>query len=338
MVGRHLVVALPAAGDPHVEQRGASAVGDLHDVLEPRGIRRGIEARRLVTVGHPEEEARALAVEVEAGREVDRERDPVGQSWRRTGEADLAEVRLDRQLDSDEPCDLGRPDAGGAYDRPCVDAAERRLDATDIAAGDVDPVERAAGDDRRSVRPGGGRVSLRDRLRARVAVERREGRGEHAVEPCERAQRRRLVERDEPARHAELVLQGDTRFERRDVLAPVEEKEVADLVEVDLGPRTLAEAGERLDAPQPDRDVERVRELGSESACRPAGRAARELPALEEADVDSGLGEVERDARPDDAASDDHDVGCVRKRGHRRTRFLRKNPRFAGRSASRRMR
>src|SRR4029453_3259945 len=140
------------------------------------------------------------------------------------------------------------------------------------------------------------------------------------------------------ARPGGLGLQGQARLEGRDVLGPVEEEEVADLVEVDLGSRPLAEAGESLDAAQPDGDVERVRELGPEPPCRAAGRAACELPALEEADVDSPLREVERDACPDDAASDDHDVGCGRERAHLRTRFLRKNARFAGRSGTRRMR
>ena len=80
-------------------------------------------------------------------------------------------------------------------------------------------------------------------------------------------------------------------------------------MEVDLGARALAEARERLDAAQSDRDVERVGELGSDASGGAARRTARELVALEEAHVDAGLGEVERDARPDDASADDHDVG-----------------------------
>ena len=186
--------------------------------------------------------------------------------------------------------------------------------------------------------PGARRVPLDDRLGARVPVERAVRRREHAVEPRERAQLAHLVEVDEPARHAELVLQRHARLEARDVLLAVEEEEVADLMEVDLGAGPLAETREGVDAAQPDRDVERVGELRAEAAGRTARRPARELIALEEADVDSGLGEVEGDARPDHAASDDDDLGGSRRRAHRRTRFLRKNPRFAGRSARRRMR
>ena len=88
--------------------------------------------------------------------------------------------------------------------------------------------------------PRTGRVALDDGLRARVPVERAEGRREHALEPRDRAQAPHLLEVDEAARHAELVLQRDALLERRDVLGAVEEEEVADLVEVDLGARPLA--------------------------------------------------------------------------------------------------
>ena len=109
-------------------------------------------------------------------------------------------------------------------------------------------------------------------------------------------------------------------------------------MKVDLGARALAEASERVDAAQSDRDVERVGELGSDATGGAARRPGGELVALDEARVDAGLGEVERAAGPDDASADDDDVGCRGERRHRRTRFFRKNPRLAGRSASRRMR
>ena len=56
------------------------------------------------------------------------------------------------------------------------------------------------------------------------------------------------------------------------------------------------------------------------------------------ADVDARFREVEGDARPDGAASDDDDVRLAREVGHPRTRFRRKKRRFAGRSARRRIR
>ena len=117
--------------------------------------------------------------------------------------------------------------------------------------------------------PRSGRVPLSHGLGAGVAVERAVGRRQHAVEARERAQLADLVEIDEAARDAELVLERDARLERRDVLCSVEEEEVADLVEVDLGAGPLGEPRERLDAPQPDRDVEGIRELGSKA---PAAR------------------------------------------------------------------
>ena len=98
-------------------------------------------------------------VEVEAAREVDGEWDPVWQRRRRPGEGDLAEVRLHRQLDADEPGELRRPDARGAYDRLRLDPAEGRLDTADLSGRKRDSVDRAAGDDGRPVPAGAGRVS-----------------------------------------------------------------------------------------------------------------------------------------------------------------------------------
>lgn len=109
-------------------------------------------------------------------------------------------------------------------------------------------------------------------------------------------------------------------------------------MQVDLRARSLVEALERFDTPPPERDVERIGKLRANAAGRSARRPACELVPLEKADVDSGFGQMERDAAPDDAASDDYDVGGNGDVAHRRTRFFRKNPRFAGRSASRRIR
>jgi hypothetical protein len=125
--------------------------------------------------------------------------------------------------------------------------------------------------------------------------------------------------------------------ERRHILLAVEEEEVADLVDVDLVARALPEPRERLDAPQPERDVQRIRELSTKAAGGAARRSAGELALLDEADVDVRLCEMERSARPDHSPSDDDDVGRSRERAHRRTRFRRKNATFAGRSASLRM-
>ena len=212
-------------------------------------------------------------------------------------------------------------------------------DAANLAAVDVDSVDRAPGHDRRTVAPSTGRVSLDDGLRARMPVERGEGCRQHALEPRDRAEAPHLFEIHESTRHAVLVLQRDAPLERRDVLGAVEEEEVADLLQVDLCTRPLREVLVRLDAAEPERDVQRIRELGSNTAGRPAGGAGRELRPLEQADVHAGLGQVERDARADHSAAHHDDLGPPReRRRHRRTRLRRKNSRFAGRSASRRMR
>ena len=137
----------------------------------------------------------------------------------------------------------------------------------------------------RAVATRAGRVPLRDGLGARVAVERAVGRRQHAVEAGDRAQLADLAWLDEAARDAELVLERDALFERRDVVGSVEEEEVPDLVEVDLAARPLGEPRERLDAPQPDRDVERIRELGAKAPGGAARGSARELIALEQADI-----------------------------------------------------
>ncbi len=106
MIGRDLVVALPASGDAHVEKRGQATFRDLHDVLQPGGVGRRVEAGRLVGIGHAEEQAGTFAMEVEAGREVDREWETIRKAGRRSREAHFAEVRRDGQLDSDRARDL----------------------------------------------------------------------------------------------------------------------------------------------------------------------------------------------------------------------------------------
>ena len=183
------------------------------------------------------------------------------------------------------------------------------------------------------------RVALCDGLRARVTVEWAEGCGEDAVEAGERRQVARLGRIDEAARDPELVLDGDALLERRDVFLAVEEEEVSDLAEVDVAARSLPEVRERLDRTFPDRDVERIGELRADASGGPTRGAGRERVALEQADLDARLGEVERDARPDRATADDDDVRVF---GHRHrhllTRLRAKKRRFAGRSARRRIR
>ena len=251
---------------------------------------------------------------------------------------DLAEDRRDGELDAGRPRELGRPDTRRTDDGARLDRSPVRHDADDAFAVRLDARRGAAGDDRCAVSASARRVSLRDRLGAGVAVESAEGRREHAVETCERGEPARLLGIDHATGDAELVLERDALLEDRHVLGSVEEEQVADLPEVDLAARTSCELCERLDSTQPDGDVQRVGELRSDPARRTTGRPGRQRVAFEQGDVDARFREVEGDARPDGAASDDDDVRLAREVGHPRTRFLRKKRRFAGRSARRRIR
>ena len=254
------------------------------------------------------------------------------------GEADLAEDGLHRQLDSGHARDPGRPGACGAHDRPGLDAPALRLDAADLAVRELDPGDRAAGGHRRAVPararrriparppPGSrGRRAARRSLRARRRA-RRAGRAAAPPRATRTGSGRRV--RSAPRRPARTP----------DVLLPVEQEEVADLLQVDLRTGSLGEADEGLQAAQAERDVERVRELRPHAACGPARRARRELGLLEQHDVHARFGEVERRARADHASPDDDGVGPLGQAAHLRSRFRRKKRTFAGRSARRRIR
>ena len=70
-------------------------------------------------------------MEVEARREVDRERQRVGEPAVLGREPHVARLPLDRDLDAGERAHLARPDAGAADDRVGGDPALARLDACD---------------------------------------------------------------------------------------------------------------------------------------------------------------------------------------------------------------
>ena len=93
-----------------------------------------------------------------------------------------------------------------------------------------------------------------------------------------------------------------------------EHEEVADLLVVDLPARPLLEALVGLQAALGDLDVQRVGELRAQTARGLRRRAAGQLVALEQDDLRSGLGEVERGADAHDASAHDHDVGTGRQR------------------------
>src|SRR5581483_3743764 len=126
-----LVVAPPRALDREICQHRQPPDRRLGELLE----------RLLATA---EDEARPLAVEVEAGREVDRQRHALREPAVLGREPHPPRLADDRDLHAGEPADLGRPRAGGADDAAGRDPALRRLDRLDPAAADVDPCDRAA--------------------------------------------------------------------------------------------------------------------------------------------------------------------------------------------------
>jgi hypothetical protein len=207
--------------------------------------------------------------------------------------------------------EAGRPGPGRA-DHGTRDHDARRRPHQGRVAGRLQPEDVDAGQHRRCVPPGAARVAEHDGLRRAVPVPGMEGRREHVVRAQPGNQGRCLAGVEKPGGDAELVLQVDGGRERLDVPGAGEEEEVAVAVQVDLLPGALAERGEGRQPAGAQLDVERVGELRPDAARRPGRRAAAELAALEEQDVDSCLGEVERRAGTHDATTDDDDVGAGR--------------------------
>jgi hypothetical protein len=227
--------------------------------------------------------------------------------------------------------------APAADDRPGLDVAAVRLDAADLAVHELDP---------RTAQPVATVAPCR---RAPAAYPARpppgsawpsSGEKVAASTPSSPAsgERRFASSRDTNRLGTPCAFCTSTAsLEGLDVLPTVEQEEVADPFQVDLRPRPCREAGEGIQAPQPERDVQRIRELRPDAAGGSARGARRELGLLEQNDADARLGEMERGTRADHASPDDDGVGPPGQAAHLRTAFRRKNTRFAGRSARRRM-
>lgn len=122
----------------------------------------------------------------------------------------------------------------------------------------------------------------------------------------------RLAGHDDPAADAELVLHVDGLLECLHLLLAAEEEEVPDALDADVGPGAGGERPPGLQTALPQPDVERIRELGANPADRLARRTRRRFVALQNQDVPHpGLGQVEGDARSDDATADDDDLSAV---------------------------
>jgi hypothetical protein len=106
-------------------------------------------------------------------------------------------------------------------------------------------------------------------------------------------------------------LQLHGRFERWDGVRR-EQEEIATLAEADGGTDLLIEPGELGDGCEPDPDVQLVGELRSDPAGCGSGRPGTESGPLDQDRAGTTRGrEVIESAGPDDAATNDDDIGDV---------------------------
>ena len=302
MVGGHLVEPGPAAGDRRLEQHGRAPLEDRRRALEPFVL-------GLAHVARAEEEAGALAVEVEAGLEVDRHRDVLGQVLERARVGDAPSLRRDRQVNARHGPDLSRPDTGGADNRGRVHAARLPADPPHLAGLAFDGRHRAAPADARAVSPRARGVALDRRVGCGDSGSRAERRRLDALQSGKRREPPRLLRGEHPARQPERVLHRHVALEPAHVLGPRQQEQVADLLEVHLPAGPLAEPPPGIEVPQAHPHVQLVGEHRAHAARPLAGRARAELGALEQQHVHARLREVEGDAGADDASPDDHDLG-----------------------------
>ena len=263
-----------------------------------------------VRLRHAHQQPSALAVEVERGAEVDRERGAWVQALDRLGHHDLPAQRLDRQVHPGPGADLLGPRSGCDYDAVGRDAAPSRVHRQDLAAGGLHASGGQAGQDGHPCSSRGTRVAQHHRLGRAVAVSGSEQRSNKPLGVDEGREPSRLLDRDHPALDAHRTLQLGLTLERGEVGLVVEEEEVADLVQVDLLPEVAPEAFEGLEAVLAEPDVDLVGEARPHTTGGSAGRACAERSTLEQHDAfDAGSRQVVGGAQPHDAAADDDDVG-----------------------------
>ena len=170
VVRAHVVEPRPAALDRRGGDPRRAPLGDLQQRRDPLLGPLQQEAGRLVRVGHAHQQAAAFAVEVEAGREVDRQRQLVRQVGHRRGEQHLPAQRRDVERHADQLPARARPRSRGADDRARGDGPVRRAHAGDDAVAHVDPLDRRGDREVRAVLARAERVALHDRLGRGVRV------------------------------------------------------------------------------------------------------------------------------------------------------------------------
>lgn len=166
-------------------------------------------------------------MEVEAGAEVDRQRQLVREAGGLLGEEHPAPFRLHRQLDSGRRGELARPDAGRADHTLGLDRSARRLDPGDAAVTDDDPGGGTRLLDPRAELGRAPHVSLHHQLRRDVAGHGTEGGGQHVVNRERGHELTRLRRCEQTRVDPVTVLQLDRLLEARDVGDFGEQEQVA---------------------------------------------------------------------------------------------------------------
>ena len=265
VVRRHLVVAPPAAGDRGVEQDRRAPPQHRHGALEPLVL-------GVADVVRAEQQARALAVEVEAGREVDRS----SVSARRSAAAPCSRsgaLRPHRELHSRQRADLRRPRPRRA-DHARRYRSSRPWSRPLLVPG---PLPRAAS---RSAPRARARRSRSPAPRPPGVAWPASGQNAPASTPSRpasgessRASSALTMRLGRPRRFCSL----DAALEFGHVLVAREQEQVAHPLEVDLPARPLAERTPRLERAQRDPHVQLVGEHRAHAAGALRGGARAEL-------------------------------------------------------------
>ena len=133
-VRRHFVQSRPRVRDRRIGQRRQPAHRDVDNLRQEIPLHGGVERRRLVGIGHPEQDAGAFTVEIERRVEVDDHDPRVGHGRRRgpgrrfeCGNENVAPIRIDGKVDAGHVPDLTRVRAGGVHRHRRGDVAARRF-------------------------------------------------------------------------------------------------------------------------------------------------------------------------------------------------------------------
>ncbi len=215
-------------------------------------------------------------------------------------------------LDAGEPPELVRPDPGGVHHDLGLDRALVGDDAGHPAVPDGDLHHAHPRPDPRSASLGALGERHRQAGGIQMPVRRDELRPQHVRDVEQREPFERLGGRDDLDGQAEALGPSGLAGERLEPVRRGREVQRPHLVPPDVDAGLRLELGVQLDPVHHHPGVAHgVPQLGDQ-ARRMERRPARELGAIQEQDVaPTELGEVVGDARPRDAAADDHDPGAI---------------------------